>query len=262
MPISNKRFTEIRFMISDMIQRKAWDELYENCGTNDLDLAKSVANIFSLFDPKHVWQFVDHVLKIPADTRRERRDSTLTVALAIGRIGQDDPEKALRSLRTLLSDDHMLRTPVEASLANLWIYDRKAAEDQVLGSWIQSNHENDDLQEIGVRSSDYLYSQDPEQVEPFLKKVLRLDDTKYRAARNAAREIALKYEFGKKLLRDYQKRAPSTAGEKKKHHKNSTRYKKTRKKKKQKERHKKSHKGKHGKKWKDKKKKHKKKRKK
>jgi len=258
MPISNKRFTEIRFMISDMIQRKAWEELYENCGTNDLDLAKSVANIFSMFDPKHIWQFVDHVLRIPADTRRERRDSTLTVSLAIGRIGQDDPEKALRSLRTLLSDDHMLRTPVEASLANLWIYDRRTTEDQVLTSWIQSNHENDDLQEIGVRSCDYLYSQDPKQVEPFLQKVLRLDDTKYRAAKNAAKEIALKYEFGKKLLKNSQKHTSSEREGKRKLREISTRAKKTRKK-----NSKKFHKRKHGKKRKDnkKKKKHKKKRK-
>jgi hypothetical protein len=252
MPISNKRFTEIRFMISDLIQRKAWDELYENCGTNDLDLAKSVANIFSMFDPKHVWQFVDHVLKIPPDTRRERRDSTLTVALAIGRIGRDDPEKALRSLRTLLSDDHMLRTPVEASLANLWVYDRKTTENHVLNSWIQSNHENDDLQEIGVRSCDYLYSQDPKHIEPFLEKVLRLNDAKYRAAQNAAKEIALKYEFGKKLLKDSRRRVASQRVKKKKHRTGSIGQKKTRNKKRK---HTKSRNGKHGQKRKDKKKK-------
>lgn len=202
MTISTKRFTEIRFMISDLLQRKAWEELYDNCGTNDLDLAKSVANIFSMFDPKHVWQFVNYVLKLPADKRRERRDSTLTVSLSIGRIGQSNPRKALSSLRTLLSDDHMLRTPVEASLANIWVFDRRTTERELLRSWIQSSHENDDLQEIAVRSCDYVCSQDPKQVVPFLKKVLRLNDPKYRPAQVAAKELALKYEFGNKLLKE------------------------------------------------------------
>jgi hypothetical protein len=242
MPISNKRFTEIRFMISDLIQRKAWEELYANCGTNDLELAKSVANIFSMFDPNHVWQFVDYVLGLPADIRREKRDSTLTVSLAVGRIGQDDPKKALKSLRMLLSDDHMMRLPVEASLSNMWVYDRKMTEREILDSWIKSNHENDDLKEIGVRSCDYLYGHDPKQVEPFLEKVLNLDDPRYRPAQNAAKELAMKYDFGKRLLKDSVKSEEPKRNNKGKSHKQK---KKKSKRMKKKDKNRKKHRHKH-----------------
>jgi hypothetical protein len=185
-------------MISDLIQRASWPELYENCGTSDMELAKSAANIFSMFESAHVWKFVDYVASLPADKRRERRDSTLVVCLTIGRIGQSDPKKGIRALQILLADDHMLRQAVEASLANLWVYDHKTTERELFDKWIIDNRENDDLQEIAVLSSDYLLTQEPEYVTSFLRKVLRLD-SRYKSAYQAAKFLIMKHGFERKI---------------------------------------------------------------
>jgi hypothetical protein len=200
MPISTRRLTEIRFMISDFLQRGAWQELYNDCGTNDLELARSEANIFSMFEPAHVWKFVDYVSKLPADKRREKRDSTLVVCLTIGRIGESNTRKGLRTLRLLLSDDHMLRQPVEASLSNLWVFDRRTTAKELFESWILKGQGNDDLQEIAVLSSAYLCSQDPRAVEPFLTKIVRLSNSDNSPAKEAAKNLAAKYGIARKFL--------------------------------------------------------------
>ena len=197
MPISTRRLTEIRFMISDLLQRGAWEDLYNDCGTNDLDLARSVANIFSMFDPAHVWKFVDHVAKLPPDKRREKRDSTVVVCLTIGRIGENNTTKALNTLRLLLSDDHMLRQPVEASLSNMWVFDRRTTAKELFESWILEAQGNDDLQEMAVLSSTYLLSQDPKAVEPFLTKIMRLNSSNNISAKNAARSLLAQYHIAR-----------------------------------------------------------------
>ncbi len=200
MPISTRRLTEIRFMISDFLQRGTWQELYNDCGTNDLELARSIANIFSMYEPAHVWKFTDYVTKLPADKRREKRDSTLVACLTLGRIGESDTRKALRALRLLLSDDHMLRQPVEASLSNLWVFDRRTTAKHLFESWILKAQGNNDLQEIAVLSSSYLCSQDPKSVEPFLKKIIRLNSADYDPAKNAAKGLAGKFGIARKII--------------------------------------------------------------
>lgn len=193
MPISSKRFTEVRFMISDLLQRSAWQQLYEDCGTNDLELAKSVANIFSMFDFRQVWKFADYVLKLEADTRREKRNSTLVVSLTLGRIGRGDPKKAINALKTLLVDDHMLRMPVEASLSNLWVYDRRTTEKELFNSWIMKEVDNEDLQRTAVSSSEYLLSKEPKLVEHFLSRIMRLRDPRNKPAKEEGKLLAEKY---------------------------------------------------------------------
>jgi hypothetical protein len=199
MPISTKRLTEIRFMISDLLQRHAWEELYTDCGTNDLELARSIANIFAMFDPAHVWKLVDYVARLPADRRREKRDSTVVVCLTIGKIGDSNPSKALHSLRLFLSDDHMLRQPVEASLSNIWIFDRRTTEKVLFESWVLNSQGNDDLQEIAVLSSAYLLDKEPEAIQPFLIKVMKLKDSDCNAAKNAAKNLAEQYDVLRKI---------------------------------------------------------------
>ena len=199
MPISTRRLTEIRFMISDLLQRGTWQELYNDCGTNDLELARSVANIFSMFEPSHVWKFVDYVTKLPADKRREKRDSTLVVCLTIGRIGKSNTRKALHTLRLLLSDDHMLRQPVEASLSNLWIFDTRTTAKELFESWILKGLGNDDLQEIAVLSLAYLCSQEPKTVEPFLTKIMKLNNSNIIAAKDAAKNLASEYGIASEI---------------------------------------------------------------
>ena len=207
MPISTRRLTEIRFMISDLLQRGAWEDLYNDCGTNDLELARSVANIFSMFEPAHVWKFVDHVAKLPADKRREKRDSTVVVCLTIGRIGESNTRKALNTLRLLLSDDHMLRQPVEASLSNMWVFDRRTTAKELFESWILKGQGNDDLQEMAVLSSTYLCSQDPKAVEPFLTRIMRLNSSNNLSAKNAAKSLVTQYGIAGGILRSRNNKA-------------------------------------------------------
>jgi hypothetical protein len=195
MPISTRRLTEIRLLISDLLQRGDWEKLFVDCGTGDLELARSIANIFGMFDPAHVWKFIDYVGKLPREKRKERRDSTLVTCLTIGRVGQVNPSKALKYLRLFLSDDHMLRQPVEASLSNLWVFDQRETQREIFNSWILGRDTNDDLQEIGVLSSAYLLSKEPKAVEPFLIRVLMLKNSAYAAAKNAAKSLAEEYRM-------------------------------------------------------------------
>lgn len=193
MPVSTKRFSELRLMVSDLLQTGDWGRLFENCGTSDPELAKAVSGIFSIYDPAHVFKFVDYVLKLPLEIRRERRDSASVVCYILGRMGQHDTKKSLSALRTFLADDHMLRASVSASLGNLWILDRRTTERELLSSWILKGGDNDDLQEVSVSSSEYLLSQDPKQIAPFIGRVKALEDKRFRAARVAAGELASRY---------------------------------------------------------------------
>ncbi len=180
-------------MVSDLLQTQDWARLFENCGTNDPELAKAVSGIFSMYEPSHVFRFVDYVLKLPREIRRERRDSTAVVCYVLGRMGEHDTKKSISALRAFLADDHMLRAPVTASLGNLWVFDRSLTERELFGSWILKGGDNDDLQEVSVRSSEYLLSQDSRQAAPFIRRVEKLDDPRFRSAKDAAVELASRY---------------------------------------------------------------------
>lgn len=193
MPVSTKRFSEVRLMVSDLLQKGEWARLFENCGTSDQELAKAVSGIFSMYDPAHISRFIDYVLKLPREIRREHRDSTSVVCYILGRMGQHNITRSLSALRIFLVDDHMLRAPVSASLGNLWIFDRRSTEKALLSNWILKGADNDDLQEVSVRSSEYLLSQDQTQVAPFLGRVQKLDGPRFQAARAVASELASRY---------------------------------------------------------------------
>lgn len=189
MPLSAKRFSELRLLVSDLLQRGDWPRLFDSIGTNDPELAKAISGIFSMYDVEHVWRFVSYVKKLPAEIRRERRDSVAVVCYTLGRIGASKVEKSITTLRNLLVDDHMLRSAVAASLSNLWVLDTKKTEKTLFKFWILKASDNDDLQEISVRSSEYLLTKDKAFAKDFMKKLSALDERRFRAAKTAAREI-------------------------------------------------------------------------
>jgi hypothetical protein len=197
MPVSTRRFTEIRFKVSEELQRHAWQELYDSIGTNDLELARATANIFSMFDPREVWQFLNFVLKLPPEKKREKRNSTLVACFTLGRVGESDPEKAIKALRSLLIDDHMLRSAVEASLSNLWVYDLRITQRELYSAWIVKSGDNEDLQRTAVLSTRFILGQEPQLVVPFLTKVAQIKDPKNAAAIEETRKLV--DEFGIKL---------------------------------------------------------------
>ncbi|MHB1909091.1 MAG: hypothetical protein ACYCQJ_09525 [Nitrososphaerales archaeon] len=226
MPISNKRFTEIRFMISDFLQRGAWQELYENCGTSDYELAKSVANIFSMFQDPPIWKYANYVSKLEPEKRREHRDSTLVVCLALGKIGKSDVKQAIKLLRIFLSDDHMLRGATQDALANLWIYNRKTSERALYDSYILKGEDNDDLQAVAVGSSELLLSHDPKSVAPFVNRVLAITNPKLKTAVSVARELHAKYGIPTRVSRA--RKSPKKPSRKTKRKKPYSKRKKTR----------------------------------
>jgi hypothetical protein len=120
------------------------------------------------------------------------RDSVATCCYIIGKMGQADTKKALSILRVFLSEDHMLRLPVQSALSNLWVLDFRTTAANVLQSWIMRNEDSDDLEEIGVKSLEYLSSQNAKIASPFLTKVMNLSEV-HRIAGRTARELAEKY---------------------------------------------------------------------
>jgi hypothetical protein len=174
MPVSTRRYLELRLTISDYLQRRSWMRLLEVCGTSDDETAKTIAVIFSLYDPKNTWKFLEYAAGLSAEERRRKRDSIATCCYIIGKMGQDNTSKALSLLRLFLSDDHMLRAPVLAALSNLWVLDTRKTATIVFDSWVMDDSENEDLQEIGIRSSEFLVSKEPRMILAFLKKVSAL----------------------------------------------------------------------------------------
>ena len=185
MPLSTRRYTELRFTISDLVQRDNWHDLFEICGTADDEQSKAISMIFSMYEPKRSWKLLDYVMKLPASERRSKRYSMRTVCYILGRMGQSDTKRAIKTLRILLSDDHMLREPVRAALSNLWVLDTKATSNLLL-NWVTHSEDNDDLPEIAVRSSEYAAMQEPGKVEKFLRKVSKLDSYSKIASKDAA----------------------------------------------------------------------------
>jgi hypothetical protein len=189
MPVSIRKYTELKLAFSDYLQRRNWVRLFELCDTSDDETGKTIAAIMTLYDPKKVWSFVDYVHDLSREERRRRRDSVATVCFIIGKIGQTRTEKALADLRQFLLDDHMLRVPVNSALSNLWVLDTRKTSTNIMKKWVLNNEDSDDLQEIGVKSSEYLAKNAPEKVTLFLRKVASLDDDCKVAAKTAKEVI-------------------------------------------------------------------------
>ncbi len=185
MPVSARRYAELRFAISDLIQREDWRSLFELCGTSDDEQSKMIATIFSNYDPRRIWKFVEHISRISSEERKTRRDSLRTVCYILGKMGHCNTRKTLGVLRAFLSDDHMLRSPVSASLSNLWVLDTNTTSKTLLDSWVLRNDENDDLQQVSVRSCEYLASMDLARVSRFLLQVSKLQNRAKLAAKIA-----------------------------------------------------------------------------
>jgi len=191
MPVSIRRYTELKLAISDYLQSGNWTRLYELCGTADEETAKTIAVIFTFYDPKRIWKFLTFVRNQEIEARRERRDSVATACYVIGKMGQSDTAKSLDYLKHFLSDDHMLRNPVLQAVSNLWVLDPKKTERIIMKSWILSAADEDDLQEIGVRSATFLAEQSPASIAFFLRKVSALKNRK--VASKAAEELLETY---------------------------------------------------------------------
>ncbi len=188
MPVSIRRYTELKLAISDYLQRRNWKRLFELCGTSDDETAKTIAVILTFYDPKRLWSFLEYVSKLSVSERREKRDSVATCCYLLGKMGQTRIEKALNFLRQFLLDDHMLRGPVSAALSNLWVMSTAKTTRLVWNRWLLKSGESDDVQEVGVRSIQYLATHAPEKVSSFLMKVASLGGDQKVAAR-AASEI-------------------------------------------------------------------------
>lgn len=170
------------------MQTLNWKQLFEVCGTADDDTKRALSAIFTIHQPARVWKFLDYVTSLGPEERRQRRDSVATSCYIIGKMGQTNTKKALSALRLFLSEDHMLRLPVQSALSNLWVLDYRTTASVILKSWIAGREDNDDLEEIGVRSLDYVASQEPKRALPFLLKVSTLAE-KHRIAARTAREL-------------------------------------------------------------------------
>jgi hypothetical protein len=186
-PVSTRRYTELKLSISDYLQRRNWVNLFELCGTTDDEIAKTIAVIFTQYEPKNVWRFLDNVRTMSVQARREKRDSVATCCYIIGKMGQSNTAKSLSSLREFLLNDHMLRAPITQALSNIWVLDTKKTAAVVMKSWVLSSEDNDDLQEVGIRSCQYLAERAPEMVATFLFRVASLK--KRKAAMKAAEEM-------------------------------------------------------------------------
>lgn len=185
MPVSIRKYTELKLAVSDYLQRRNWIRLFEVCGTGDDETAKTIAVIFTFYDEREVWKFLKYVHDLDLETRREKRDSVATACFIVGKMGQSDVKKSLDYLRRFLSDDHMLQSPVTQALSNFWVISPRKTGRIILDSWISAN--NDDLQKVGVMSSEYLGERAPNEVSGFLLKVSTLDGKK--VAARAAREL-------------------------------------------------------------------------
>jgi hypothetical protein len=197
MPISAKRFTEYKYRISELFQKRDWEGLLRVCCTEDYDQKRSIAAIFSLHDPANVWRLVKWSSSLSVEKRRELREGIATICLIIGKIGQTNLVSSLAILRKFLSDDHMLRLAVSMSLSNLWVLESKRCAKVLFQNWILGSEDNEDLQEIATSSIDYLASQDSKLARPFLVRVASLATSKpaFSPAGREANVIMEKYSM-------------------------------------------------------------------
>lgn len=185
MPVTIRKYTELKLAISDYVQRRNWTRLFELCGTSDAETAKTIAVILTFYDPKRLWSFLEFVSRLSVAEKKEKRDSVATCCYLLGKIGQTRLEKSLDYLRNFLVNDHMQRGPVEAALSNLWVLNSRKTADLIWNQWVMKAGENEDLQEIGIRSSEYLAKNAPDRISSFLGKVASLNSGQRVAARTA-----------------------------------------------------------------------------
>jgi hypothetical protein len=187
MPISTARYTEVRFAIDDLVQRENWKSLFELFGTSDDEQSRMMATIASNYDPKKIWRFVDYVTQMPLNERTSRPDSVTTVCYVLGKMGQSNTKRTLNCLRKFLSEDHVIRASVMASLSNLWVLDTSVTSNVLLKSWILGNKEDDELQEAAIRSCEFIAKKDPARVVKFLLPIVKMTERK--PAFKVAKEI-------------------------------------------------------------------------
>ena len=191
MTISTKHYMDLKFAISDCLQRRNWSTLFELCGTNDSEISKTIAAIFSLYDAKNEWNFIDYILTLKSEERLHKWESVATVCYVLGKIGMENTKNAVANLKIFLSENHMLRAAAIAALSNLWVMNCRSAEKAIFDFWILKSGGNEELEEVAVKSCEYLAANRPEMVTVFLKKVSRL--TRKEAASESAKEMISKY---------------------------------------------------------------------
>ena len=191
MTISTKHYMDLKFAISDCLQRRNWSTLFELCGTNDSEISKTIAAIFSLYDAKNEWNFIDYILTLKSEERLHKWESVATVCYVLGKIGMENTKNAVANLKIFLSENHMLRTAAIAALSNLWVMNCRSAEKAIFDFWILKSGGNEELEEVAVKSCEYLAANRPEMVTAFLKKASRL--TRKEAASESAKEMISKY---------------------------------------------------------------------
>ncbi|MGH2639204.1 MAG: hypothetical protein ACRDF4_08010 [Rhabdochlamydiaceae bacterium] len=205
MPISTRLYTELRFTISDYVQREDWARLFEVCGTDDPEVSRAIAVICTVYDPTTIWKFTDYVAELSQEERALHENSIATASYILGKMGQDNVKKTLALLRLFLTENHSMRLPVAAALSNLWVLNPKATAKVILDSWVLTNDGNKDLQELGVRSSEFLAAKDPKSVAKFLHKVSKVEEQKICA--RVARELIAKYVARESLPKSNKEKA-------------------------------------------------------
>lgn len=172
MPISTSLYTELRFTISDYMQRGEWNRLFEVCGTDDDEAARTIGVIMAGYDPKRVWQFVDYSWKLDVARRLEKATSVATICYILARMGQTNIKRTLSVLRQLLTENHKLRDPVSSALSNMWVRDPRETSSILLSSWTIDG-QPETIQEVAVESCRYLGRHIPSSVSTFLERASR-----------------------------------------------------------------------------------------
>lgn len=216
MPISTSLYTELRFTISGYVQRKEWKRLFEVCGTENDEAARTIGVIMSGYDSVHTWSFVDFVLSLSSRDRIESERSVVTVCYIIARMGQSNVRKSLSYLRELLYENQNLRDPVIISISNLWIQDTKRVSKTLLKSWILKG-DNYLLQDVAVRSCEYLAQNDPKKVAKFLASISKLEVQE--TASKTARLIMKRYAISGKARKSKKRSAKHRGKNRKKRRK-------------------------------------------
>jgi hypothetical protein len=236
MPISTSLYTELRFTISDYLQRQDWARLYEVCGTDDDEAARTIGVIMSGYEPKSVWQFVDYAYGLDQDQRVQKPKSVATVCYILARMGQTNLKKTLSYLRQFLLENPALKGPVSVALSNMWVLSPSETSFSLLNDWILNSEGSDEsLQDAAVESCEYLASNDLKKVSDFLEKISNLEGS--RPAAKKARDLLRKYAHAplkKKKKKKWKKLKKKEKKHKKKKHKGKKRKKRKKKKKKKK----------------------------
>ncbi len=190
MPVSTSVYTELRFTISDYVQRREWKRLFQVCGTHDDEIARTIGVIMSGYDPSHIWAFLAYVMELSKTERHEMEHSIVTVCYVIAKMGQTNVRKSLSYLRVLLFENQNLRDATLLALSNLWVLSTGKTSEILYNTWIKRSDSNV-LQEVAVSSCKYLAKNDPAKPNRFLLKVVSLKGKK--AALRESRKLLHAY---------------------------------------------------------------------